>query len=56
MNFEQLEREFEMYKKMYYILGARVSEAVEICTDPTVKQKLIDAHLETEEIYISENE
>ena len=56
MDFEKIERERDMFKKMYFLLGARVSEVIEICNDPIIKQKLIDAHLETEEIYISEND
>ena len=54
MNVKQLEKERDMYKRMYFLLGANVCDVIETCTDPVAKQKLIDAHLETEDIFISE--
>lgn len=47
-------RELKLYKKMYCHIFNTVTDAIEICDDLKVKEMLIKAQQETEEIYISE--
>ncbi|MBQ8184070.1 MAG: hypothetical protein IJ025_09270 [Clostridia bacterium] len=47
--------ENELYKKMYFRLFNKVTDAIEICEDESVKDILIKAQQETEEMYMSYN-
>lgn len=53
MTLEEVKKERDMYKKMYFTLSSGVSDAIYICNDTVVKRILIDSHLKAEEIYIS---
>ncbi len=45
--------ENELYKKMYCLLFNQVTDAIELTSDEKVKEILIKAQQDTEEIYIS---
>ena len=47
-----MKSELELYRKMYYHLFNSVTDAIKICKNSTVKELLIKAQQETEEIYI----
>ena len=47
-------RELYCYKKMYHLMQKAVINCVEICQDPIVKQKLINAQQDAEDIYTGE--
>ena len=53
MTLEEVKKERDMYKKMYFTLSSGVSDAIDICNDTFAKRILIDSHLKAEEIYIS---
>lgn len=48
--------ENELYKKMYFKLFNKVTDAIEVCKDDNVKAILIKAQQETEEMYISQDD
>ena len=47
--------ENELYKKMYLRLFNKVTDAIEICKDPRVRDILIKAQQETEEMYMDQD-
>lgn len=47
-------RELHCYKKMYHLIQNSVIECVDICKDPIIKEKLIKAQQEAEDIYTGE--
>ncbi len=47
-------RELHCYKKMYNCLQRIITESVKLCTDLVVRDKLIKAQQEAEDIYIGE--
>ncbi len=53
MTEAEIERELELYKKMYYTLFNAVTDAIERTDNNIVKHILIKAHQDVEEIYIN---
>ena len=47
-------RELHCYKKMYHLIQNAVIECADICKDPIIKEKLIKAQQEAEDIYTGE--
>ena len=47
-------RELHCYKKMYHLIQNAVIECAGICKDPIIKEKLINAQQEAEDIYTGE--
>ncbi len=52
MKENELKRELELYKKMYYSLFNATTDAINICENDMVKHILIKAQQETEELYM----
>lgn len=55
MNEINVIRELNAYKKMYNHIFNAVTDAIEVCQDARVKNKLIKAQQHTEGIYTGEN-
>ena len=51
----ETKKELQLFKIMYRHLFNSVTHIIELCTDPVVKNLLIIAQQETEEIYINED-
>ena len=47
-------RELHCYKKMYHLMQNAVINCVDICKDPVIKNKLIKAQQDAEDIYTGE--
>lgn len=47
-------RELHCYKKMYHLMQSAVVECADICKDPIVKEKLIKAQQDAEDVYTGE--
>ncbi len=47
-------RELHCYKKMYHLIQNAVIDCADICNDPIIKEKLIKAQQDAEDIYTGE--
>ncbi len=51
----QIIRDLDAFKKMYRYLFNAITDAINVCSEPEVKNILISAQQRTEEIYIGKN-